>query len=675
MLIKVTALVNVSVNDPVGLETVSTFPVGTFGNPIIELDQGEYREYTVLEQQGNRLIPLLDAAQTAGMLTYTVVRIVTGGGLSVEDEGVPVEPVCTVLDFIGADVQAIAVGGNKVEVHHPPPIFSPSLGLGSGALAWPLTIPGYVSRPEGGEGVPYYSGGWAIKTTGNPRINSTGMAQFTTGLGITHTSPRVSNLQLGQITAIMTDGLGNTETLTLGLNPSGGDQIVASPSGRVVIRVQNTVIIGTTVEGEVHVRCDPVAFLGLVQSGTGGYFKVEVNHTASPTSSDFGDAFWDDGALPVSIIPTVVPVVPVPVWISGIRYFDTASTFRIEDSSINGAQHGVNMTINDDATILVVDVSDFSVVIGSVSFESPTITGLTYLPALSPLRTDRPRYAEVFAVGSGDLVEGDARVRTTWVNFSGDEVGSPKESVSGVYQINTANRSTDSTETYDRETYRLQAGVVSNFKQTLSDYRAWFGGGGGSDKRNWDATQSIVAGTVGHIPGLQYRAGRLIYPVTDFSAGFFFADFDYSGVVGACWAYRAFDVGDLLNHKRFTITMEVAGINLLDLDIGVGGDDSTAVRVDCMFPGPERVSPNGANDSSFSGSGWLHCGKMYNAPVFIGVDSEGCLDTLTQLGNIITVDVVTGNMSSEYTQGTLLVRVRYANGFNGTIGQVSVIGA
>lgn len=667
-ILKVTALTNVTINDGVPIETVSLY-----GNPIIELAGRESREYTVLDQQAERLIPLLEAAQTRGMLTYEVIRS-SGGDLAVEDEGIAVEPDCTILDFVGSDVQAIAVGGGKVEVRHLPSIYSPSLGSGAGALEWPATVLGYVSRPDGGEGIPYYSGGWANKTAGHPRINSTEMVVFTAGLGVTHSSPRVSNLHLGQIDVTITDGLGNTESESLVLNPAGGDQIVTSPSGRIVIRVQNTISIGTVVEGEVHVYTDPAAFIGIVQSGTGGYFKIEVNHTAAPTNADFGDAFWDDGVAPVSIDPTVVPVVPVPVWISGIRYFDTASTFRIEDSPVSGAQHAVNSSISNDGVFLNSDVTDFGAVIGDVDFEAASISGLTYTPLLSPLRTDRPRYSEVFAVGAGDWLVTDARGRTTWVNFIGSEIGSPRVSAAGIYQVNTADRSTDSMATYDRETYRLQDEDVSNFKQPLSDYRSWYGGGGGADLRNWDSTQSIAAGSAGHIPGLQFYSGQLVYPTIDFSAGYYFSDFDYSSVVGSRWVYRAFDVGDLLNHKAFTITLEVTGIDASDIDIGSGGDDDTAVRVDIMFPGPERVSPNGSNDSLFPGSGWLHCGKAYNAPLFTGGDNDGCMGSIVQVADTITLNVVTGNLSSEYTQGTILVRIRYASGFSGTMGQTAVIG-
>lgn len=72
-LLSITALTNITINDPLGLETVSNISAA-YGNPIIELQNGESRVYDVLDQVGARLIPILDTAQAQGMLTYTVAQ-------------------------------------------------------------------------------------------------------------------------------------------------------------------------------------------------------------------------------------------------------------------------------------------------------------------------------------------------------------------------------------------------------------------------------------------------------------------------------------------------------------------------------------------------------------------------------------------------------------------------
>lgn len=671
MIIKVTALKWVTVNDPVGIETVSEF-----GNPIIQMQPGEYREFDVLDQQGLRLIPPLDRAQTAGMLLYEVV-FTSGGFITVEDEGVLVEPACSVLNIVGDDVVAINMGSGRVDVQHGASAYSPPLGTGLGALAWPPTSPGYISRPEGGPGSPYYAGGWDIQNNNHPRITTSTANLFKTingALGYTHTSPRVTNLHAGQIDVAITDGSGATDSVTLVLSPTGGDQDAVSTLGYLKIAIRDTLTIGPVVEGKVYIYADIPGMLAVVATGTGGYLKLEVNHTVAPTDSDFGEAFWDDGVLPnASLNPVVTPNAPVVKWLSGIRYFDIGSTFDVVDTP-GGVLDGVNMTINNDGFVFYNDASEFNAVVNDVLYNALSIAGLNYSPLLSPLRTDKPRYAETIIVGAGDFGDLDARVHTTWDNFHGNEAGSPKTSNAGIFQIWTYVTSTPTIEFFEDEAYRLQDADFTNYKQDAGDYRRWWGSGVGTDLRNWDSQESIDTGTTGHIEGLQFYGGFLDYPVIDFSTGYYFADFDYSVCIANRDFYRAFNVGDLLNHKKFVLTLQVDGLDETNFKINGGGDDSTTVRVDIMFPGPEKAVPIGSNNPTFPGSGWLHCGKLFNAPTFKGIDNDGVLQTMRLVGSTLTITVVTGNMSSFYSDGTIMMRVRYKDTVPGKIGQITVEG-
>jgi len=65
MLLKVTAIKYFTILDPTPIEGV--------GPVTLQQAPGEYKEYDVLPQQGYRLIPLLDDADAAGLLTYDVV--------------------------------------------------------------------------------------------------------------------------------------------------------------------------------------------------------------------------------------------------------------------------------------------------------------------------------------------------------------------------------------------------------------------------------------------------------------------------------------------------------------------------------------------------------------------------------------------------------------------------
>lgn len=667
MLLQVTALKYVTILDP--------YPLEGIGSVTVQQAPAEYKEYDILPQQVNRLIPLLNQARNKGMLTYIVVDD-DGGAIAIEDEGVTVETDCQILNFIGADVQAVSVGDNRVNVYHPMPSFSPFLGSGTGDLVWPLTTDGYISRPEVSEGNPYFANGWDNKTNNHPRVNTTTLNEFSQsngGLGITHGSARVTNLEQGTITATITDGQGGTETAVLTLDSDGGDQDATSPNGYVAIHVRDTVTVGGTVtEGRVYVYTNPSAMIGMASVGSGGYFKIEVNHSIAPDPADFGEAFWDAGVLPNgSAIPTVTVKNPVARWVSGIRYFDTGSTFDVvSDSAIfNGVGDVTNMTMNNDGVIFNIDASDFNVVVGDVVYSSSSILGLTYDALNSPKRTDRPRYNATITVGPGDFGTLDARVNTTWKNFHGEEVGSPKTSLPGIYQVWTYATSTATDDFFEEESFRLRHESVVDYNQTLLDYRDWYGGGTGTDLRDWDAQQSIDLGSSGHQNALQYYGGYLVYPEIDFTTNYYFTDFDYSVCVDDRYFYRAFDVGDLLNHKTFSLVFEVSGLTAADfLD---GGD----VQVDLKFPGPPRPSPNGSNDGTYPGSGWLHCGKVYNSPTFTGVDGDGILQSIDLSGNTLSIDVVTGNFSTFYTAGTVIMRVTYKSAVTGKIGQANLAGA
>jgi len=666
MILQVTALKYVTILDPHPLEGV--------GDVTIQQAPAEYKEYDLLPEQVHRLIPLLNRARHRGFLTYIVINI-DAGAIEIKDEGVSVESDCQVLNFIGDDVQAVAVGSNQVNVYHPMPTFSPYLGSGTGALVWPTTTPGYVSRPEVTEGNPYFANGWANRTNNHPRVNSTTLDEFRLsngGLGITHSSTRVTGLEQGTITATITDGMGGTETIVLTLNAAGGDQTATSPSGNVVIRVRDTVTVGgTVVEGKVYIYTNPAAMIGMASTGTGGYFKVDVSHSTAPSDSNFGDAFWDAGVIPNgSANPTVAVNTPAVRWLSGIRYFDTGSTFNVVDDSaiFNGVGDVVNMTMNNNGVIFTNDASEFNVVVGGVVYSSATILGLTYGTLTSPTRTDRPRYNATITVGSGDFGDTDARVHTTWTNFHGNEASSPKTSNAGIYQIWTYDTSTSTTEFYEDENYRLRTAPTINYKQTLLDYRRWYGGGVGGDLRDWNSQQSINLGTAGHQSSLQFYNGYLTYPTIDFSTGYYFTDFDYSVCTGDRQFFRAFNVGDLNNHKAFSIVMDVSGLGTADFLDGAG------VRVDLLFPGPERASPNGSNDASYPGSGWLHSGKVYNAPTFTGADNDGIFQSSSLVGNTLTINAVTGNFSTFYTHGTVILRITYKSTVTGSIGQTTVIG-
>lgn len=591
-----------------------------------------------------------------------------GGGtsdLTIQDEGINVKVGTTILNFVGEGVLAAADPFNsaKVNVYIPSLEFSPYLGTGDGDLNWPATNNGYVCRPETAEGDPYFTNGWANNVGTRPRMKT--VAAFSTGLGITHTSPRVTDLNVGSLTVVLTDGDGNTETATLALSPTGGDQDTTSTAGNIAVHVRDTVYVGPVVEGKVYIWCDIPGFLGENSTGNGGYFHLSVTHTGAPSSADFGNVFWDNGQVPSSSsIPTISVVSPVYKWLSGVNYFAGNSTFEIEDSYPDGVDNVVNMTIDADKDIILVNASQLNTTVGEVDFDSANIYGLSDGVGVSPIRDESPSYKQTVTVGAGNYRTTNARVTTTWHNYHGNEVGGAKTSASANLSIDTwVVTATTQVEYFDDEAYRLQdedyrTGLITTFEDALGDYRDWVGTGGGTDLRDWDSTENIDIGTVGHVEGAQVGDGVLKYPTRDYSSSRTPVGPNYSGLSGDRFYYRAFYVGNTLLHKNFELALNVTGFLTSDINIGGGADDSTDLRIDIKFPGPNKDPMDGSNSSSVPGSGWLHCGKDFNYPDFKGTDGDGCMTGIAQVGSTITVSLTTKNLNSEYCDGILIVRVR-----------------
>lgn len=661
-----------------GFPSVTVLPYGT-----VELDLSTFQldaqfctelaDYMDLGYCRSYLDNELQTSDQVRDLAYITTGAAALGAIETQSEHVAVNLATKIINFVGPDVIAVQDGAdaNKVNVYIPPLSFSPHLGDGQGSLNWPSTSLAYVDRPEGGAGIPYFTNGWDDLTPTRSVIRD--ISPFSSGLGITHTSPRVTDLHTGQIDVIITDGNGTIENVSLVLSPLGGDQDAFSAGGNVSVHVRDTIDLGLVIEGKVYIDVDVAAFLATTQTGTGGYFYIAVAHTAAPAADDFGAAFWDDGAAPNgSLDPTLSVNVAAYKYLSGVPWLTTGTTLDISDSPA-GVNDVVNMTIEPDKDIINVNASELNVSIGEVNFDDSSISGLSFGPGQSPIRTETPSYFDTVTIGSGNYRTMDAQVHTTWHNWFGNEAGSPKSSASVGLMIDTyGNTATMSIEYFDDELYRLQDEDNNTFAAALVSYTDWL-----TSLRDWDSTENIDSGTVGHEPGLQVGMGVLQYPTVNYSTDHIPVGPNYSGLTGDRFYYRAFYVGDVLTHKNFTISLNVSGFTTGDVDVGFGGDDSTDLRVDFRTPGPLKTPMDGANNTIYPGSGWLHCGKQYNSSVFVGNDNDGCLVSISQAGNTITLNCTTENISSEYCNGVIIVRIRVKDsvGASKTLTSMSVTGA
>lgn len=605
----------------------------------------------------------------AGLIYTTTDNVV---GVTVKDDDAIIKTAVTSLNFKGSDVLVVDPGVNgEVDIYIPPVAFSPHLGSSTGVINWPGTDLGFISRPHTAPGAPYFTNGWDNNTNNHPKIKD--VSSFSSGLGLSHTSQRVTDLHLGQIDLIVTDGNGNTDSAVLFLASGGGDQNAIGVHNTCSIHVRDTIDVGGVVEGKVYIKVDWTQFLMLNSTGQGGYVKIEVNHTAAPSTADFGDAFWDAGSAPSGSTPPEITVnTAVLRYLSGVPYYTTGTIFDIVDSPL-GVTNIVNSTIDQDKDIISVNFSDFNSFSGEIDYDASEITGLNWTASLSPVMLDKSTYSDSFEVGGGNFRNLNPVAYTNWHNYHGSE---GQQSSVGIFAIDTFGiTSTPSTRYFDDEAYRLQDESVNDFNQTLTDYRQWVGTAS-PDLRDWDSMENINSGTSGHQPGLQIGSGVLQYPIVDYSSGRLPVGPNYSGISGDRYEYDGFWVGDTLTHKNFIITLSVNNIDTSDIDIGLGGDDSKPIRLDIKFPGPMKTPMNGANSGAEPGSGWLHCGKQYNSGDFVGNDGNGCVSSITKVGSIITINITTENLSTEYCDGILITRIKFADGIasNKTITSLSVTG-
>ncbi len=597
----------------------------------------------------------LEALQKAGVISYEIIDkyaasiaasgVQSGASLDIYDEGVLVLSNVEEIDFKGASVAAVeSIGGNpRVIVYVPPLTFVSHLGttdgINDGRMQWMSTVNRYVSAPTVA-GTPYYTNGWDDGSL-HPTILTPSFS------GVTTVNSLITDMHQGVITCDVTNGNVTVYSCSLTLNGTLVSQSVTQ--NNITLNVDNKVNNGLAIEGRLRVTISLATILG----AGGGYFNIDLEHDfdggTTIWTDDFGSAFWDRGILPTSSNPTVAENSPLYRYLSGVRFYTDLSTF---DISAGAASNEVNSTIDSDKDIVNINVAQFNTTIGEVDFDATSISGLS----ATPVWNETPSFSQTITVGTPNFRDLDARASSNWHNPHGNDLdwSSSQNIMIDCYSIT----STTEQEYFDDEAYRLQDEDNNTFSTSMLNYGRWVGSGAGTDERDWDSIQNIDTGTAGHVEGLQVFNGNLYYPTINFSSGYLpSSNPNYSGLTGDRFYFRGFYVGDTLTHKNFTLTLGVSGFTTSDINIGAGGDDSTDLRIDIKFLGPNKAVMDGANTSSFPGSGWLHCGKAYNSALFVGANNDGALSSMSGTGTI-TVNITTENLTTEYCNGILIVKLR-----------------
>jgi len=261
---------------------------------------------------------------------YTINGIPISGGsggaaLTVMDEGIVLDNAVDTINFIGTDVLAKLEGGvHQINVYIPPPAYvshyNTSDGTNSSIVSEnALRTSTHISTPSGGEGTPFFTGGWADSvhdTTRTSPIQATAAGRCTGFGGNSTVKVDVYN-GAGAIVATYT-----TPAITAnGTHTSGG----------ITVYITSYSADSDRFMAQLNVAVTPSAIFA-----DGGRFHFVVTHTTDSASDGSGsysftmtDVFFDTN-INTPVINNTVSIaenVPAIRYISGVRYYDTGSSF------------------------------------------------------------------------------------------------------------------------------------------------------------------------------------------------------------------------------------------------------------------------------------------------------------------------------------------------------------
>lgn len=279
----------------------------------------------------------------AGMLLPTAG---TGGGGStilVQDEGTLLtgNPFTT-LNFIGTDVLADNGLPGVANIYIPPPSFLSHWNTADGSNGAQFVTESIsrttarISTPNGGEGTPFFTNGWA-GTNQDASIdgsNTSTTPGSTTGFGGDSTMV---------VTVYSADGTTVLDTFT---TPSlTANAVHVSGSGRIVVTITGFAPDTTRFSANASVATD-VAGVFSDNGLAGGRYHVEVTHNTDTTTDGTGpytyvqsDVFYDTNPTTPAIngVVTIAETAGAQMvkHLSGLEYYILGSDFTVDVTDID----------------------------------------------------------------------------------------------------------------------------------------------------------------------------------------------------------------------------------------------------------------------------------------------------------------------------------------------------
>ncbi len=350
-------------------------------------------------------------------------------------------------------------------------------------------------------------------------------------------------------------------------------------------------------------------YLNLVHSG------ITVSQTTANT-----DLFYDQGVVAASMgVPTVTELVPSYRYLSGVKYYNSGSTFNLS---------GVASNVFDNTYHPVSPVtwtwSTAAFGSGTIDYNDASVVGVSNPPTIAETMTVTNKAIGV-AVGNNRSLNTRASMtaRKAWGATSTQTSASANRLIDAYGTTSDAKN-----EYFDDENRRMPADAYDLVPGAITG--------------QWDSTIALVNGQA------QVVNGTLYFPNINYSVGYLPVQAaDYSAFAGDQVYYRAiYDAG--VPHSSGTYDFG----SLVNADIGAVGAGN--VNVEIKLP---------------TQTGWLDLGTPYDSGTFTGVDGDGC--RTAQSGS--TWSWTAGTFSTGSSGSMVMVRITLRNGTK-TISQLRETG-
>ena len=385
-----------------------------------------------------------------------------GGGIEVKDEDNSIGTY-SVINFTGADVSALA-GSGQANIYIPAVSYASHWNTSSGDTGNQSVTESIsrttsrISTPNGGEGTPFQTGGWA---------DSNQAASLQTSA--TFTTPGVCTGFGGNATTTVTMYAANGTTVLLTYTTPALTGNATHTSGNISVTISNYAADDNRFQANMSVTVGVNAILAAA-GDSGGRYNCKVVMTTDTATDGTGpytytqtSVFLDsNGSTPSVGAVTIAQNAPTTKFISGLEYYTTGSTFTLGATNINNLNENTAKTTNNvqfsasEYAIGTINQSPFGT--GSGSFSGYTNvnnnTGTSYSNAAYTINVGSQRYI-------GTAANASSFARDPWAS------GATTNSSNATIMVDTyAGSSTNTLETFNDETYRKESDYTTGWTST-----------------------------------------------------------------------------------------------------------------------------------------------------------------------------------------------------------------